>query len=258
MGIRAHLDNSRRNPYSVRGSGTVALCPQASKGPRPANLLAAQGIGANSVWWTPIAAAARFPLACRSATRLAPGLRACKRRESRNPARPRLGPAEEDTSEAHVSAQHPEASQAARLPAPHVHPRRARDPPGAAPQGPPPSLGLSPSLFCAVSLPSASRVGRLRGRRMFAALRRAGTRRRAGPIVITSVRRDPSEAVRVAYAIPRTTGPAVVRNRLRRRLRAVVRELPLEPGDYLISASPGAVELPYAQLKGHVREAAGR
>jgi len=76
--------------------------------------------------------------------------------------------------------------------------------------------------------------------------------------MITAVRRDTPESVRVAYAIPRATGPAVVRNRLRRRLRAVVRELPLEPGDYLISASPGAADLPYAQLRGHVREAAGR
>ena len=76
--------------------------------------------------------------------------------------------------------------------------------------------------------------------------------------MITVVRLDAPESVCVAYAIPRTTGPAVVRNRLRRRLRAVVRELPLEPGDYLISASQGAAELPYAQLRGYVREAAGR
>ena len=76
--------------------------------------------------------------------------------------------------------------------------------------------------------------------------------------MITAVRREPPESVRVAYAIPRATGPAVVRNRLRRRLRAIVRELPFEPGEYLISAAPGAAELPYAQLRGHVREAAGR
>ena len=69
---------------------------------------------------------------------------------------------------------------------------------------------------------------------------------------------DATEAVRVAYAIPRAAGPAVVRNRLRRRLRAVVRELPLEPGDYLVAASPGATDLSFHQLRGHVEEAARR
>jgi len=74
--------------------------------------------------------------------------------------------------------------------------------------------------------------------------------------MITSVRRDGPEPARVGYAIPRTAGPAVVRNRLRRRLRAVVRELPLGSGDYLISAAPPAAELSFEQLRGHVRQAA--
>jgi len=74
--------------------------------------------------------------------------------------------------------------------------------------------------------------------------------------MITSVRREPPESVRVGYAIPRAAGPAVVRNRLRRRLRAVVRELLFEPGDYLISVAPAAAELSFDQLRGHVQQAA--
>src|SRR5205814_8879627 len=46
------------------------------------------------------------------------------------PARPPLGLAEEDTSEAHVTAQQPQASKAPRLPAPHVHPSWAGHTPG--------------------------------------------------------------------------------------------------------------------------------
>ena len=68
-------------------------------------------------------------------------------------------------SEAHVSAQQPQTGQAARISTPDVDTRGTGDRAGAAAQGPPPSLGLSPPLLCAVSLPSASRVGRLRGRR---------------------------------------------------------------------------------------------
>jgi RNase P protein component len=45
---------------------------------------------------------------------------------------------------------------------------------------------------------------------------------------------------------------------LRRRLRAVVRELPLESGDYLIAAAPPAAELSFEQLRGHVQQAARR
>ena len=59
---------------------------------------------------------------------------------------------------------------------------------------------------------------------------------------------------RVAYAIPRTVGPAVVRNRIRRRLRAIVVDLDRRPqgvpiGDYLVRVSPGAAESSYDELQ---------
>ena len=58
---------------------------------------------------------------------------------------------------------------------------------------------------------------------------------------------------RVAFAIGRRVGPAVVRNRMRRRLRAVAAELAataaLAPGDYLVAARPAAAELPFATLR---------
>lgn len=62
---------------------------------------------------------------------------------------------------------------------------------------------------------------------------------------------------RVAYAIPRTVGPAVVRNRIRRRLRAIVADLDRRPqgvpiGDYLVRVSPGAADLSYDELHQHL------
>lgn len=61
------------------------------------------------------------------------------------------------------------------------------------------------------------------------------------------------DQVRVAYAIGRRVGPAVVRNRLRRQLRAAVREIHrdggLPPGAYLVSARPDAVGRPYRDLR---------
>ena len=59
--------------------------------------------------------------------------------------------------------------------------------------------------------------------------------------------------VRVAFAIGRRVGPAVVRNRLRRRLRAAVRDLDrstggVATGAYLISLRPEAAQHSYREL----------
>ena len=62
---------------------------------------------------------------------------------------------------------------------------------------------------------------------------------------------------RVAFAIGRAVGPAVVRNRLRRRLRALLDGLAvagsLTPGWLLVGATPTAPELTYDALGAEVR-----
>jgi ribonuclease P protein component len=65
---------------------------------------------------------------------------------------------------------------------------------------------------------------------------------------------------RVAYAIPRPVGSAVVRNRLRRRLRAIFVEIDrsaraLPAGDYLVRVRPGASDLSFDELRHHLAEA---
>jgi ribonuclease P protein component len=63
----------------------------------------------------------------------------------------------------------------------------------------------------------------------------------------------PDGPPRVAYGIGRHVGPAVVRNRVRRRLRAAAREIHgdrgLAPGAYLVSVRPGAAQMSYAELR---------
>lgn len=65
----------------------------------------------------------------------------------------------------------------------------------------------------------------------------------------------------VGFAIGRNVGGAVVRNRLRRRLREVVsasaRAGSLPPGSYLISARPEASDLPFSELERLLSEAIG-
>ena len=57
----------------------------------------------------------------------------------------------------------------------------------------------------------------------------------------------------MAFAVPSALGPAVTRNRLRRRLRALVREAdrttPLPPILLVIGARPAAIELTFDQLR---------
>jgi ribonuclease P protein component len=52
----------------------------------------------------------------------------------------------------------------------------------------------------------------------------------------------------VAFAVGVAVGPAVVRNRLRRRLRAILRNADLPGGLYLFGATPAAAALDFPEL----------
>ena len=63
----------------------------------------------------------------------------------------------------------------------------------------------------------------------------------------------------VAFAISRKVGPAVVRNRLRRRLRdeldGLARDQRITPGAYLVALAPAAASLDGPALRTHLRTA---
>jgi len=71
---------------------------------------------------------------------------------------------------------------------------------------------------------------------------------------------EPSEEFSVAYSIGKKVGGAVVRNKLRRRLRAAMDELrpTMAPGLYLIKCDFSAKELSYEQLRFHLNDALSR
>jgi ribonuclease P protein component len=109
-------------------------------------------------------------------------------------------------------------------------------------------------------------IGRVRHRATFTDLRRRGTRAGSGPITVTYAG-DPSPAgaappgpplARVAFAVPRRVGNAVVRNRVRRRLRAIFAEGGpdrVPTGAYLVAVRPGVDDLSYRELSEHVQRA---
>jgi ribonuclease P protein component len=74
-------------------------------------------------------------------------------------------------------------------------------------------------------------------------------------VSVTALRDPAAPSARVAYAISRAVGGAVDRNRLRRRLRAIVRDTELAPGAYLVAVSPPAALLGFDELAAHVVKA---
>jgi ribonuclease P protein component len=144
-------------------------------------------------------------------------------------------------SEKDLSTEQPPAGQETRVPPSDVDPRRAGHYQVEAAQGSPPSLGL---------------IWRIDRRDIFEALRH-GRRHREGPITVSWVPGDPTEPPRVAYTIGRRVGSAVVRNRVRRRLRMLIREAApkLRSGAYLIGVSPAAALLSYEELRDSVQKA---
>ncbi len=101
---------------------------------------------------------------------------------------------------------------------------------------------------------SASTVGRITSRAAFAEVQRARARGASGPVraVFSPVDEStPGLYPQVGYAIGRRCGSAVVRNRLRRRARAVVREhaTSLPRGAFLVRLEPGAASLTPAEFR---------
>jgi ribonuclease P protein component len=136
--------------------------------------------------------------------------------------------------EAHVPAQQPEAEEEAWIPQPHALEGRTRGHP----------VATQPRSQATVSL-----IWRVRDRAAFAAL--SGARRaRRGPVTLRYVTDPEAGPPRVAFAVGRSAGGAVARNRVRRRLRAAITGLEeqLGPGSYLFGADDRVVRMPFAEL----------
>lgn len=93
---------------------------------------------------------------------------------------------------------------------------------------------------------------RVTDRASFEALRR-GRRGRVGDVTVTFVPAPVGQSgARVAFQVGKATGGAVVRNRIRRRLRAGLRELAtagrLPAGTYLLGARRPVADQPWPAL----------
>lgn len=159
-----------------------------------------------------------------------------------------LPPEQGATSEAHVPAEQAPTGQEARLPPAHVDPGGSTDHQGQAPAGPSEAQRL---------------IGPIGDRRTFESLQRRGVRASAGPLTVVLLPEPGSTTLRVAYAVGRKVGGAVVRNRVRRRLRAALTDLGRVPGALpsgacLVIVRPAASEVGYQELRESLATAIGR
>ena len=156
----------------------------------------------------------------------------------------------EETARTHdeedVSAQEARAQARARLHGPNGHqgrPARARAAPGQGTQA-------ADRLIAGVAK-TVPVLPTLRRRADFEAIGRHGTAR-SGPLLALRWVRTDRDETRFGLSTPRTLGGAVERNRVRRRLRTLLRErlgTAIGPGwDVLVIARPAAAEATYSEL----------
>lgn len=106
------------------------------------------------------------------------------------------------------------------------------------------------------------RLWRITDRDSFQDLRRHGRRARRGPVGVTWMAPRPGQAPthpRAGFVVGKSAGGSVARNRVRRRLRAALRQLLAEErlpaGTYLLGAGPEVATMPWSELVELVQDA---
>ena len=142
-----------------------------------------------------------------------------------------------DRREAHLPAEQPSSFPQAWLPGQDEYARWSRGIEVPPRQGPGSSVRLIATIL---------------ERDAFLRLRREGSRHRIEPLWCSFVHDPQLMPPQVAFAIGRPIGSAVTRNRVRRRLRAVLSASSVPPGLLLVGADPAIVELTFDELRDRV------
>ena len=150
------------------------------------------------------------------------------------------------SDEAHLSAEQPRPRTASRLPSPDVDGRRPGSDPGAARARSSQAVGL----------------GTITRRADFLAANSAKRRATAGFVLLVRHRDDRDPAIRVGFTVTKKIGNAVVRNRMKRRFRALARDIIASEGicgsDHILIGRAGGIERDYGKLTDDLRASLAR
>ena len=150
------------------------------------------------------------------------------------------------SDEAHFPAEQPRPQASARLPRPDGDGRR--------PQGAERASRPRPQ--------EAQRLITLSKRADFLAANRGRRTATPGFVLLVRDRKDDDVSIRVGFTVTKKIGGAVVRNRMKRRFRALARELMpaggLPGADHVMIGRSGGIERDFALLRADLASALGR
>jgi ribonuclease P protein component len=157
--------------------------------------------------------------------------------------------------EADLSAEQLGACAPARLPQPHGdsgRPQRDSRPPRPRPQQ---AVGL-------ITDGEAVSLSRLTQRKDYLAANAGKRAPMPGFVLIVHARNDADPVMRVGITVSKKVGNAVIRNRMKRRFRALVREVLPEAGlpgaDHVLIGRNGGIERPFENLRAELVKALGK